>query len=90
MMEQKTAIWPTEKINLNENILIEKKKYEIRKAGDGYAINGPLKPGQPYHKAPRVDNVAIDDGLFDNHAQALKHVKKIGGILRSADEIPKA
>jgi hypothetical protein len=92
--KQGNKILIREKINTMKtfrDILTEgKKKYEIRKAGDGYVIRGPLKPGQTYDKGPRVDNAGVDDGLFDNQAQAEKHVKKIGGELRSAEETKQA
>jgi len=54
------------------------KLYDIRAAGDGYAVSGPMKPGQKYHDAPDVRSHA-DDGLFDNYAQAAAAVKKLGG-----------
>jgi hypothetical protein len=62
-----------------ERYLGEKKEYDIRKAGDGYAVSGPMKPGQKYHQAKSVRSYA-DDGLFDTYDQAMAHVKKLGGI----------
>jgi hypothetical protein len=66
-----------------KHLLTEKKKYVIRKAGDGYSINGPMKPGQKYHDAPQIKSGGPTDNLFDTHDQAAKHVKSIGGEVLS-------
>lgn len=62
----------------------EVKRYDVRKAGDGWAISGPMKSGQKYHQAPDVRSGA-DDGLFDTYDQAMAHVKKLGGIVGDID-----
>ena len=66
------------------------RKYEIREAGDGYALIGPLEPDQLYYDkgAKRVRSGA-SDGLWDTYEQALNHLKKIGGVLRSKEEVQK-
>jgi len=78
-------------MNLIEKYLGEAKgTYEIRQAGDGYSLIGPLKAGQKYHdkKAKRVHS-GSDDGLWDSYKHAEKELKKIGGVLRSKEEIKK-
>ena len=83
---------PPKKSGIKEALTIDeaKDKYEIRSAGDGYALIGPLKAGQKYHdkKAKRVRSGA-SDGLWDTHAKAMEHLKTLGGELRSKKEMKK-
>lgn len=60
------------------NEAVKKKRYVVKAAGDGYAINGPLKAGEWHGKKVRS---YADDGLFDTYYDATKKILQMGGAV---------